>query len=81
MKYNLLLQNASVYKINHKNKIWIIRDNISWIFRPDDPLSDIYIQETSLNDWGKVIDLLNDEYDLKYFSENKIYKMVACYTK
>jgi hypothetical protein len=49
-------------------------DNINWIFRPDGSLRDIYIQETSLSDWGKVIDLLNSEYDLNYFSENKIDK-------
>ena len=49
-------------------------DNIHWIFKPDGLLRDIYIQETSLSDWNKVIDILNSEYDLTYFSENKIDK-------
>src|SRR5690606_15718452 len=49
-------------------------DNINWIFKPDGSLRDIYIQETSLSDWDKLIDILNSEYDLKYFSENKIDK-------
>jgi hypothetical protein len=49
-------------------------DNINWIFKPDGSLRDLYIQETSLNDWEKVIDILNSEYDLSYFSENKINK-------
>jgi len=49
-------------------------DNINWIFKPDGSLRDIYIQETSLSDWDKVIDILNSEYDLNYFSENKIDK-------
>ncbi|WP_010255020.1 hypothetical protein [Myroides injenensis] len=49
-------------------------DNINWIFKPDGSLRDIYIQDTSLNDWGKVIDILNSEYNLSYFSENKINK-------
>lgn len=49
-------------------------DNINWIFKPDGSLRDIYIQETSLSDWDKVIDVLNSEYNLNYFSENKIDK-------
>lgn len=49
-------------------------DNINWIFESDGTLRDIYVQNTSLNDWGKLIDLLNAEYDLNYFSENKINK-------
>lgn len=49
-------------------------ENINWIFKPDGSLRDIYIQETSLNDWDKVIDILNYEYDLNYFSKNKIDK-------
>ena len=48
--------------------------NINWIFKPDGSLRDIYIQNTSIEDWGKLIDLLNSEYSLKYFSENKIDK-------
>ena len=49
-------------------------ENINWIFKSDDSLRDIYVQNTSIEDWGKLIDLLNSEYNLKYFSENKINK-------
>ena len=49
-------------------------ENINWIFKPDGLLRDIYIQNTSIEDWGKLIDLLNSEYNLKYFSESKIDK-------
>ncbi len=49
-------------------------ENINWIFKLDGSLRDIYIQNTSIEDWGKLIDLLNSEYNLKYFSENKIKK-------
>ena len=49
-------------------------ENIKWIFKPDGSLRDIYVQNTSLNDWGNLIDLLNSEYSLNYFSENKIDK-------
>ncbi|WP_459926289.1 hypothetical protein [Flavobacterium covae] len=49
-------------------------ENINWIFKPDGSLRDIYIQNTSIEDWGKLIDLLNSEYNLKYFSESKIDK-------
>lgn len=47
---------------------------VNWIFKPDGTLRDIYVQNTSLDDWGKLIDLLNADYDLNYFSENKINK-------
>ena len=49
-------------------------ENINWIFKPDGSLRDIYIQNTSIEDWGKLIDLLNSKYKLKYFSESKINK-------
>ena len=49
-------------------------ENINWIFKPDGSLRDIYIQNTSIEDWGKLIDLLNSEYNLKYLSKNKIDK-------
>jgi hypothetical protein len=49
-------------------------ENINWIFKPDGSLRDIYIQNTSIEDWGKLIDLLNSKYNLKYFLENKIDK-------
>ncbi len=49
-------------------------ENIKWIFKSDWTLRDIYVQNTSKEDWGKLIDLLNSEYEIKYFSENKINK-------
>ena len=48
--------------------------NINWIFKSDGTLRDIYVQNTSIKDWGKLIDLLNSEYNLNYFSSNKIDK-------
>jgi hypothetical protein len=59
---------------NQKKKMNYNWKDISWIFKSDETLRDIYIQDTSLNDWGKLIDLLNAEYKLKWFSENKIDK-------
>jgi hypothetical protein len=59
---------------NRKKKMNYNWKDISWIFKSDETLRDIYIQDTSLNDWGKLIDLLNAEYKLKWFSENKIEK-------
>ena len=41
-------------------------ENINWIFKSDGSLRDIYVQNTSIEDWGKLIDLLNSEYNLKY---------------
>ena len=49
-------------------------NDISWIFKPDGALRNIYVQNTSLNDWEKIIDLLNDNYILNYHSKNKIDK-------
>lgn len=44
-----------------------------WIFEPDGSLLDIYIQETTLNDWLTLIEFLNANYKLKYgpTSENE----------
>jgi hypothetical protein len=42
-------------------------DDIKWIFELDGTLRDIYIQEVSIIDWEKLIDLLNKRYSLKYF--------------
>ena len=41
-------------------------DNIAWIFEDDGSLRDIYIQEISLNDWSKLIDSINNNYDLNF---------------
>ena len=41
-------------------------DNIALIFEPDGSLRDIYVQEISLDDWGNLIDFLNNNYNLKY---------------
>lgn len=49
-------------------------ENINWIFKPDGALRDIYVQDTTLNDWAKIIDLLNANYILNYHSKNKIDK-------
>lgn len=44
-----------------------------WIFEPDGSLLDIYVQETTLDDWLTLIDFLNANYKLKYVpsSENE----------
>jgi len=41
-------------------------DDIKWIFRPNGSLRDIYIQDVTLLDWERLIDLLNSTYDLKF---------------
>lgn len=41
-------------------------NDIKWIFEPDGALRDIYIQEVSLNDWQKVIELINKKYKVNY---------------
>ena len=37
-----------------------------WIFEPDGSLLDIYVQETTLDNWLTLIDFLNANYKLKY---------------
>ena len=37
-----------------------------WIFEPDGSLLDIYVQETTLDDWFTLIDYLNANYKVKY---------------
>jgi hypothetical protein len=41
-------------------------EDLKWIFEPDGSLRDIYVQEVSISDWEKLIDLLNENYPLKY---------------
>lgn len=43
-------------------------NDIKWIFESDGALRDIYVQEVSANDWGKIIDLINKNYEV-YFGE------------
>ena len=41
-------------------------NDIKWIFEPDGSLVDIYIQEVSIGDWEKLIDLLNSNYSVRF---------------
>jgi len=40
--------------------------NIEWIFEKDGALRDIYVQNATILDWEKVVDLLNSEYKLTF---------------
>ena len=46
--------------------------NIEWIFEKDGALRDIYVQNATISDWEKVVDLLNSEYKLTFgvYEEN-----------
>ena len=58
-------------------------NEIKWIFEPDGSLRDIYVQEVSIGDWEKLIDLLNNKYSLRIgisggeTNPNKIDKIYA----
>lgn len=41
-------------------------NEIKWIFEPDGSLRDIYVQNVSIEDWGKLIDLLNSKYIVRF---------------
>jgi hypothetical protein len=41
-------------------------NNIKWIFEKDGALRDIYVQNATISDWEKVVDLLNSEYELTF---------------
>jgi len=41
-------------------------NNIEWIFEKDGALRDIYVQNSTISDWEKVVDLLNSEYKLTF---------------
>ncbi len=47
-------------------------NDLKWIFEPDGSLIDIYVQEISLSDWGKLIDLLNSKYLTQIDKEHAI---------
>lgn len=40
--------------------------NNKWIFENDGALRDIYVQNTTVSDWEKVIDLLNSKYQITF---------------
>jgi hypothetical protein len=46
--------------------------DIKWIFEPDGSLIDLYVQEVSLEDWKKLIALINEKYIVKFDDKNKI---------
>ena len=41
-------------------------NNIEWIFEKDGALRDIYVQNATISDWEKTVDLLNSEYKLTF---------------
>ncbi len=45
--------------------------NIEWIFETDGALRDIYVQNTTISDWEKVVDLLNSHYKLTFGVDNE----------
>ena len=47
-------------------------DDIKWIFDIDGALRDIYVQEVSISDWEKLIDLLNEEYSVRYVITDEV---------
>ena len=49
-------------------------NDIQWIFESDGSLRDIYIQDISLLQWGKLIDHLNASFNLTYSDRDKIDK-------
>lgn len=46
----------------------------SGFLNPTGSLIDIYVQDISLQEWGKLIDHLNDNFDLTYSDQDKIDK-------
>lgn len=41
-------------------------DEIEWIFEPSGSLIDIYVQEVSIKDWERIIDLINQRFEVNY---------------
>ncbi|MBO0593934.1 hypothetical protein I2486_21225 [Cellulophaga sp. E16_2] len=57
--------------------------NIQWIFKKDGALRDIYVQNSTISDWEKVVDLLNAEYKLTFgvYEDNLTDKIDFGYVK
>lgn len=51
-------------------------NEIEWIFENDGSLRDIYVQDTSINDWIKLIDLFNSNYRLKFGYDGEDYNKI-----
>lgn len=49
-------------------------NDIQWIFEPDGSLRDIYVQDISQQEWEKLIDYLNANFNLTYSDTDKIDK-------
>lgn len=58
-------------------------NNIEWIFEKDGALRDIYVQNSTISDWEKVVDLLNSEYKLTFgvYEDNLTDKIDFGYVK
>ncbi|TVZ51673.1 hypothetical protein [Dokdonia sp. Hel_I_53] len=57
--------------------------DIEWIFEKDGALRDIYVQNTTISDWKKVVDLLNSDYKLTFgiYEDNLADKIDFGYVK
>ncbi len=57
--------------------------DIEWIFEKDGALRDIYVQNTTISDWQKVVDLLNSDYKLTFgvYEDNLTDKIDFGYVK
>ena len=52
-------------------------DHVKWMFEPDGALRDIYVQESTIQDWDKLVDLLNDDFSVKFGTSDRIDKQTA----
>lgn len=57
--------------------------DIEWIFEKDGALRDIYVQNATILDWKKVVDLLNSDYKLTFgvYEDNLTDKLDFGYVK
>jgi len=57
--------------------------DIEWIFEKDGALRDIYVQNATISDWKKVVNLLNSEYELTFgvYEDNLIHEIDFGYVK
>ncbi|WP_157209271.1 hypothetical protein [Mariniflexile maritimum] len=57
--------------------------NIKWIFEKDGALRDIYVQNATISDWERVVELLNSEYKLTFgvYEDNLTDKIEFEYVK